>query len=183
MGAIGVGLVSIACYFSWLSALYGAPVPHLLAGLYLWPPVTIGALAFFQKLFFGAPTKRSRAETVRTLRWYDWWALPYRLRPGARFFNVAARFGTVRLIFGFVPTIVAMSLPILWWGHARHQGPGLVWFVLKAKYSLLGLLAVFMIYAIAFALSEFTHNWRQVLRIVNSAGDTNAPSADAAPSG
>jgi hypothetical protein len=168
-----VGVLAIACYFSWLSAIYRAPVPYLLAALYLWPPATIGSLAFFQKLFFGAPTKRSRAEMVRTLRWCDWWAFPYRIRPSARLLSIAMRSRVARLIFGFVPTIGAMILPILWWSHAQHRGAtGLLAFVSMANYKLLGLLAVFMVYAIAFALSEFTRHWRQMLTILNRADKT-----------
>jgi len=168
-----VGLCAIAGYLWWLSELYGAYVPWFVVVLYLWPPVTIGYLAFCQKLLFGAPTKRSRVELVKTLRWWRWRALPYRLRLAVWPPKVAARFRIVRqifgfapaLMFGFVPTIVAMSLPVFWWSHI-HRGPGLFGFVLRENYRLLGLLALFMIYAIAFALSEFIRHWRRVLRIV-----------------
>jgi hypothetical protein len=171
------GLVAIGVYFGWLSSLYGAPVPWLLVGLYVWPPATIAVLAFFQKLIFGGPTKRTRPKTLKQLRWADWWAFPYRLRQIATVGNsessVAARRANAiaklsGLFLAFLPTIIAMALPVLWWRFVRRQGAGLGWFVMDHPGKAFVLAGAFMVYTMAFAGSEFARHWRNLLCVLTA---------------
>jgi hypothetical protein len=183
------GLAAIVLYFWWLSDLYGAPVPWLLVGLYAWPPATIAVLAFFQKLIFGGPTKRTRPKTLKQLRWMDWWAFPYRLRQIVQLGNSESSASARRanpiakllgLFFAFVPTVTAMALPVLWWRCVQKQGSGLGWFVMDHPGKAFVLAGIFMVYTMAFAGSELARHWRNLLCVVTATcrGDHGQPDHD-----
>jgi hypothetical protein len=168
---LAIGLVLLCCYFALVSWYSGASTPWVVMPLYVWPAVTIGYLAFFQKLFFGAPTKRSRPETVRSLPRWRLATLPYRLRLAIHQPRVAEHVksilpGLIRPPLSLMPTLFAMSIPVLWLS-LHKQGPDFISFVKTGPYYKLPLLlGVFMVYAITFALSEFARHWRRVLKIV-----------------
>lgn len=161
------GVVAILIYTFWLAKLCQEPLPQALAPvvIYLWPPATLGYLAFSQRLLFGAPTKRLRADTVRKLPWSNWRCLPFKLRLTLRIPPVRNRIQ--RPLLGFVPAFLAMGFPLVWWSlTSRTPQFRTLWHTLSLA-QLLELLAIFMIYAIAFALSEFTSHWRKVLGIAS----------------
>ena len=163
-----LGVAAITLYVAWLAALCGEQLPQALVPvlLYVWPIATIGWLAFFQKLLFGAPTKRLRAETVRRLNWRDWRSFPYLLRLALHIPGIRGRVRLIRPLLGFVPTAAAMALPIICWTLGGHAPRWHEFIPRTHYYQLLGLLAVFMSYAMAFAFSELAGHWRNVLKIV-----------------
>jgi len=176
-GLWACGVVAIVLYFAGLSRFYGAPAPWWLLGLYVWPSATIAVLAFFQKLFFGGPTRRTRPKTIRQLPWTDWWAFPYRLRQMIGLGNSEASASAqgaslsakiTGLLLAFVPTVIAMALPVFWWHWVRGHQPGPIQFVMHQPGQALLLAAVFMVYSIVFAASEIARHWRNLLVVVDS---------------
>ena len=186
------GLAFLAGYF-WLLARIAGPgvtwqavIPFPLV-LYVLPGLTIGTLAFFQRLVVGAPTKRTRAQDVIKLPWWRLTSLPYRIphflglrrsdppldKPAPPWFWLQVRHGV-----SFLPTLVAMAIPV-WW--LQIDGPyhgildllryGVSDFVAKAGwwYSL-ALVGLFMAYTVAFAGSEFARHWRKVLKLCGLPG-------------
>lgn len=75
-----VGIVLVFAYFAAIACAYGEANTFWLLPLYLLPPLTVGYLAFFQRLLFGGPTKRTQPQQCWPLPVLDMDALPYRLR-------------------------------------------------------------------------------------------------------
>ncbi len=143
------------------------------AALYIWPAITVGTLAFVQRFFFGARTKRVTRDTIQSLHW-DSVGIPYRLRlmlgdlrrklagnpmddakpPQHRPWRHA-----LRKFFAFVPTLAIMLLPfaIGYWltGHGPVRSASLSQYVIA--------LVLFVIHVIGCAVFELLSAWRSVL--------------------
>jgi hypothetical protein len=148
------------------------PLTVMLLILYAWPRAMIELLAFFQRLEFGGPTKRTAAEQMGELPWRDLASFPYRLR---RLFRLglqdpdpeAPRAGLILRSLGrtlsFVPTAVLMVIPIAMARELRGSGPGPVELIRNHPTAALILLVLFLLYVVAFALSEFFGRWRALI--------------------
>ena len=183
--AIAIAAVAIYCF------LVGRAFHDLrtvgFAAVFVWPALTIGVLAFFQRLMFGGQTKRISPDILRKLRWRDLASFPYRVRllvatalgrtgevdPLKRGPNPLIR--TLATIVSFGPTLGLMSIPIAGaaWLTGHWPSVGDVWSRVWAFQTLLALVA-FMAYVVACAGFEFVRTWRQVVRLLetseNSAG-------------
>ena len=143
------------------------------AGVYVVPAITVGGLAFVQRLCFGGRTKRITRDTITSLRW-DFVSLPYRLRQIA---GDARRRILVKPVddgkpprhrpwghlitkyVAFGPTIAAMLLPGLVGFMITGHGP-----VRRMAWSAYLIpLIVFVIYVMACAVFELVSAWRSVL--------------------
>ncbi len=144
---------------------------------YIFPPLTIAFLGFFQKLFFGRPTKRTREEVLGAVYWLDMHSFPYKLRRLvtripivtplfalllSRSPKVVIRIG--RLLLGFIPTFFAMFLPLIF---LAPPGQGLTStvfsFVADHPVGTGALIILFALYTTAFAACQFVGCWREVL--------------------
>lgn len=181
LGVTGLGL--IATYCSGIASICGSVIPWWswwFVLIYAWPPFTMSVLAFFQRLIRGGPTKRTLVETIRELPWFDRTSLPYRLpqivgigttnwpqeKPRA---NLA--WNALSHAVSFIPTLLAMGMPVWWLQLAHASGVGIVAFAQKAGITyLLGFTALFMLYTMCFAGSEFTRHWRKTIEQTGIAG-------------
>lgn len=168
------GWLAIAGYLGVLAWAWGSPWPMVLLPLYAWPPLTIGTLAFFQRLTYSKPTKRTPGEAIESLPWTDTRSLPHRMRQlwrrrrslqEEREYVLASDPGWTRKlpmwILSFAPTLLAMSLPVLvtaWFAGAPQAA--LEFFKQHWTLAVPGLLALFTIYLVTFAISEFAAHWR-----------------------
>lgn len=175
----------IVLAFAWLFAgLYcfviaralHTPAAFWFLPLFLWPGLTVGYLAFFQRLILGGPTKRITPALIRELKWADIASLPYRLRATllARTDKAAEvnpmapspAYG-LRLLYkaiAFVPTVVMMAVPVagtLWWA-GRYPSPAEIWARLWSLESSLALIA-FMAYVMSCAGFELVRTWREAV--------------------
>ena len=171
MWLAGLGL--LVGYFAWLSHYCGSPMPWALMTLYAWPPFTMGWLAFFQRLLLGGPTKRTRAKTIRGLPLFDRSSFPYRLRQilgfgrsdpafDARAPNLAWKY--FLHVVSFIPTFIAMVLPIWWMAFINGAEYGLRQFIQETMSLGLLFVGLFMLYTMTFAVSEFARHWRGGLK-------------------
>ena len=165
LAAIGVYLGAIAWasnswWLLWLVLLFGCP------------PITIGMLAFCQRLICGKPTKRNSGAAIERLPWGDLWSFPHRMRHwfrgGQTEGEEAAEVlgpgpGSVRKTWmwflSFLPSLFAMLLPVfaLWSVDGSGAARDLVTEYWKW---IVPALLVFTVYLIAFAISEFVMQWR-----------------------
>jgi hypothetical protein len=149
-----------------------------LAILFGWPSLTIGVLAFWQRLLLGGPTKRVTPSLIRTLHMTDIVSFPYRVRervrravlgdrevdamaPSAGYLTRVAAQALASL-----PTLALMTLPIVAgaWLTGRWPTWGEAWQRLRSMDTLLAL-GAFMLYVSACALHELVRMWRRVLQI------------------
>jgi hypothetical protein len=175
-----VAVLTIGLYCGLIARALRSNVAWWFVPLFIWPPITIGVLAFFQRLMLGGPTKRITAALIRGLKWFDGVSFPYRLRDALLRLSprqtgdldpMAPSPGYLtRLMISaisFIPTFAAMALPIvgtLWW--TRHwPTPAGVWARVWSFEALLAL-ACFMVYVISCAIYELVRTWRQVLRLL-----------------
>jgi hypothetical protein len=174
---------AVACaviYCGLVAAYLGQPWIAALAALFAVPPVTIGALAFVQRLCFGGRTKRVTTRLLGSLR-VDRVALPYLLRHalavvGARVSGRTiddreapphhpVRHFLVKVV-AFLPTLAALSLPFvagLWWrdpGVALPEWPATIWLV--------GF-AAFVLILVFSAAHQLVTTWRRVLAALDLA--------------
>lgn len=75
-----LGAAVLLAYFVLIARAFGDSRGIVLMAAYLYPPATVGLLAFFQRLLFGGATKRTRPQDCWSLPLLDLAALPYRLR-------------------------------------------------------------------------------------------------------
>jgi len=153
------------------------PLAVLMLLLYLAPRAMVELLAFFQRLQYGGPTKRTAANTVRTLPWLDWASIPYRMR---RFLGLGLKnvdpmapappriLRALGRILSFIPTAVVMVIPIGLAGKLRGNGPGIFDLITNHSSSALLMLGLFLLYVIAFALSECFAQWRALVIALTS---------------
>lgn len=172
-----VAVAAIAGYFAVTGAAFDDWRRWAFAVVYLVPPLTIGALAFFQRLLLGGPTKRITASLIREMR-PDVVSIPYRLRevirgafsaagdvdPMAPSPSYAARL--LLNLVSFAPTLAAMALPLLWmtWLTGQPVSWPSSWGDLLGLRALGGL-ALFMVYVIACAAFEIVRTWRRLVTL------------------
>lgn len=180
------GFVFIFSYLHVIARAYESWVPYVFLLLFMWPPLIVSALAFFQRLFFGWPTKRTSGRRIDLLPWNDWFALPYWLRRkwvalgnlfpatwGARwtaFWEPDPRSTKSTLgqklplwTVSFLPSTVLMLTPAFAaYCHAEDStNPfALIW---DSPVSGILVVALFMLYIVAFAVSEFAQHWRDAV--------------------
>jgi hypothetical protein len=149
--------------------------------LFGWPPLTIGILAFFQRLMLGGPTKRIPIVLIRDLKWSDRASFPYRLRDavlaalnrGHDIDPMAPSPGYLtRLLvkaISFLPPLVAMLVPIagMAWLTGYRPSAGSVW-ARAWTFETLAALTVFMLYVACCAAHELVRTWRQIVAAVTS---------------
>ncbi|MBI2188663.1 MAG: hypothetical protein HYU37_16310 [Acidobacteria bacterium] len=173
-------VAAIAGYFAVVGAHVADARRWWLAAFYLFPPLTIAILAFFQRLLRGGPTKRITSALIKDMR-LDPVSLPYRVRtawrsmwgqldvdPMAPSPSYVARL--LANIVSFLPTLAAMAAPLVWMTWLTGQPPGWLrsWtdlFGLRA----LGALTTFMAYVIACAAFEIVRTWRRVVWLLGGA--------------
>jgi len=155
------------------------------AAVYIVPALTVGGLAFVQRLCFGGRTKRITRDTITSLRW-DFVSLPYRLR---QFAGDARRWILGRPVddgkpprhrpwrhliskfIAFAPTIAVMLLPGVVGFLITGEGP-----VRRMAWSAYLIpLIVFVIYVMACALFELVSAWRSVLTDLDLVADPPPP--------
>ena len=176
------GLAAIGAYLSVIAWLCHSWVPFFFLPLYAWPPLTIGTIAFFQRLLYSRPTKRTSVQGIDGLPWNDIRAKPHRLRQDwrgdftheeEREFVLSRRTGHVerwsKWLLSFFPSLAAMVLPFATTIQAAEHGRE-GWNYVQGHFQLVGLLmlAVFTVYLIAFAISEFTLHWRHVIELATT---------------
>lgn len=166
------GVVIVGAYLGVIANTYDEPGALLMLPLYAWPPATIAVLTFFQRLMFGGPTKRTFVDRFQTLPWLDLASFPYRLR---RLLGLGRRnpdpmapgpgriSGLFMSILSFLPSAAAMAAPVVMARHLAESGPGLVELVRDYPVVVLGMVGVFVIYLISFAVSEFVAHWRNLI--------------------
>ena len=172
---LGVAILSAGGYFGMIAFAYRDPRLLLLALVFAWPPLTIGVLAFCQRLVMGGPTKRISTALITELPWRDLIAFPYRLRqallrsrdvdPNAPGRGQATRFAVQA--WSFFPTLVMMLIPVAlaasWTGHwpAWRSAVFGLW-----SFRTLLALGFFMIYVATCGAYELVRTWRRVVRIL-----------------
>lgn len=174
---LGVAVLAAAGYFALIARAFHDPWLVLLALALAWPPLTIGVLAFCQRVVMGGPTKRISTALIREMPWNDLIAFPYRLRDAVLHPHdvdpmAPGRGYVTRLAvkaWSFFPTLVMMVSPIAFaaWWTARWPTAAHIWFVLLSARTLLGL-ALFMAYVGAAAAFELVRAWRRVVRIATT---------------
>jgi len=179
--AIGVALV--AAFLGAIAYYYQTSEVMLLLPIFAWPRATIGFLGFFQRLIYGGPTRRTPIERIKTLRWNDVAALPYLLRRAFGFGRKnpaplsAAPGWFSKLCIGlisFLPTLVAMVVPVLMARSLSTIKVGPLFFVTEYFFTSLIVTVIFALYLLAFAVSEFAAHWRAVLLILRRPTGTPA---------
>lgn len=174
-----LGLACLLAYFWAIAAASSTSIVWSVMPLYVLPSLTIGAIAFFQRLLAGTPTKRTRASEIRALPLSRLSSLPYRIphlfglrrtdppldRPAPNRIQVLAR-----QVISFLPTAAAMLLPV--WRTQEEQARGqhlqagfmdLLRFFQDAGWYNALLVASFMAYTVFFAAAELARHWRRAL--------------------
>ena len=134
----------------------------------LWPWLTIGGVAFFQRAFFGGPTKRIPGKRIDQFSWRDITSIPYLIRRRLdRFAGTEDEVDlgapgrpvrrTILKAVSFAPTVLAMAVPIVvgGWGRGWDAWP-------SASFYPQGLIA-FTLYLIACVGFELVSSWRAIL--------------------
>ena len=171
--ALLVGWLAIGIYLAILAYAWRSPVPMISILLFAWPPLTVGTLAFFQRLICSRPTKRTSSDAIEALPW-DWQSAPHRIRQifrrdrsleEEREYVLASAPGLMSKIgmwlISFAPSLVAMLLPVFMamcfvdTSDSARQFFGEHW-----KLLIPAMLALFMIYMMAFAVRQFATHWR-----------------------
>ncbi len=174
-GAVS-GLVG---YFTTVASVFADRRTFLFMLPFLSPMLTIGTIAFFQRLMLGGPTKRITSALIREMSWGDIISFPYRLRErmlrspdvDADVDPMAPSAGDLTRLavnaISFAPTLAAMAFPVVgmcWW-----TGRWPMWQTaashLWSRMTLLAL-ALFMIYVTVSALHEVVRTWRRVVRAI-----------------
>jgi hypothetical protein len=172
-------MAGVAGYCALVARVFQNQSAYWCLPIFLWPMLTVGTLAFFQRLMLGGPTKRITSALIREMSWADIIAFPYRLRE--RLLSspeadtdvdpMAASPGYLtRLLINaisFAPTLAAMAIPVVgtcWW-----TGRWPAWRSVGAHlWSSLTLVALvlFMVYVTFCALHELVRMWRRVVRTI-----------------
>ena len=178
-GALAAALLVIAGYCGIVAYRFGEIRTMFVIAAFAWPGLTIGVLAFCQRLMLGGPTKRVSTALITELKWAELSSFPYRLRESIRGLvgrsrdidPMAASPGyMVRLLLNavsFIPSIVAMLLPVAAAAWLTGYWPDAA--TLRSRvWSLetLAAVALFMLYVVCCAVHELIRAWRRVLRIL-----------------
>ncbi len=175
----GLAMLAIGLYCGLVAREFQDPRALWFVLPFVWPPITIGVLAFFQRLMLGGPTKRITAALIRGMKWSDAVSFPYRLRdairrspdPTADVDPMAPSRGYLtRLMISaisFMPTLAAMSVPIVGmaWLTGHWPTPAGLWARIWSVETLLAL-AFFMLYVTCCAGYELVRTWRRVVGIL-----------------
>jgi hypothetical protein len=174
-----VGLGAIAAYCGIVGYWRGDARALWFALLFVWPALTVGILAGFQRLMLGGPNKRIPPALIRELHWRDLASLPYRLREAL--LRVVGRSRDpdpmkpsagylLRLlvnVLSFVPALALMAIPVLGVSWLTGDWPtlGEVW---AAAFGFGGLVALiaFMVYVVCCAGFELVRTWRTVIQVL-----------------
>lgn len=171
-----VGVLAIAAYLGILGWGFGNWGLLAFMALFAWPSLTIGYLAFWQRLFCGKPTKRNAGSAIRKLPWDDLHAFPYWARhllrrrqteaqERAKVLGATSSLGRKAWmwILSFLPSLFAMLLPLLaFWAMDALQAPRAAFREYGFTFAAV-LLGLFLLYSIAFAISEFIAYWREAM--------------------
>ena len=162
--------------------------PLLAIPLYMFPFLTIGGVAFFQRFFFGGPTKRIPGQRIDQFSWQDATSIPYLVRRTLdRVFGVGDDVDpnvpgrpirrTLLQAVSFAPTVVAMLVPIILTGWLsqrwRDAWPSASWYFWG--------LIVFMAYLVLCAGFELVSGWRAILLEIGVGPKPAPPSPAHAP--
>jgi hypothetical protein len=185
-----VGLGAIAAYCDIVGYWRGDLRALWFALPFVWPALTVGILAEFQRLMLGGPNKRIPPALIRELHWRDLASLSYRLREAA--LRVVGRSRDpdpmkpsagylLRLlvnVLSFVPALALMAIPVLGVSWLTGDWPtlGEVW---AAAFGLggLGALIAFMFYVVCCAGFELVRTWRTVIQVLQRPDDGTAAEA------
>jgi alpha-beta hydrolase superfamily lysophospholipase len=171
------GLAALATYLGGIAYQCGTWLPLLLLPVYGWPCATIGTLAFFQRLLYSKPTKRTSMAAIKALP-CDRQSRPHCIRQKLRRLplkNEAAYVNSPRpgwekrmamWVASFIPSLIAMALPVF----VASQSTGLwkegwTYFTDHLNWQLPVALAFFTGYLICFAISEFLRHWRTAISL------------------
>ena len=151
------------------------------------PCARTGGVAFFQRAFFGGPTKRIPGKRIDTFSWRDVTSLPYLIRRRLdRFAGAKAEVDlsapgrpirrTILKAVSFAPTALAMAVPIVvgGWGRGWDAWP-------SASFYPQGLIA-FTLYLIACVGFELVSSWRAILIEIGVGPKPTAPVTNDTPS-
>lgn len=170
----GIGTACVIAYISALAWTYDTPWIGWLTLLYLWPQLTIGVLAFSQRLVYGGPTKRTYVERIQSLPWLDIAAFPYRLRRWLRLgrtnpLPMAAGPGwlekSFKSLLSFVPVLLGMALPLCLAQQLSGQ-PRDDWEWLSTLAWGSSLFIAYFLYLMLFAVSELLDCWRNMVQVL-----------------
>jgi hypothetical protein len=170
------GLAAIAAYLAAMAWALGNGWLMLFILLFASPQLTMGTLAFCQRAICGRPTKRTSGAAIEGLPWRRLSSFPYRLRhwfrrkrtePQERAQVLSSGVSLGRKLWmwllSFTPSLAAMLLPLAaLWLVAGLQAPHPV-FTQYWGLIVPGMLALFTLYLVAFAISEFVAKWRELL--------------------
>lgn len=191
------GLALVAAYLGGLAWLCRSWIPLLLLPAYGYPPLTIGLLAFFQRLTFSRPTKRTEVQAIEALPWQDVHCRPHCMRQSwrctmseeaeAAFVRAPARDPWMTALMGvvsFLPTLAAMLLPLA--AVALASGAAEVGQAWQRATDYAGTtatlgLALFSFYLIGFAVSELTLHWGTATRLATADARSEAERGAPAP--
>ena len=171
-----LGLAAISAYLAAMAWVLGSGWLMLFMLLFASPQLTMGTLAFCQRFVCGRPTKRTSSAAIEGLPWRRVASFPYRLRQGlrrgqtepqerAQVLSSGAGLGWKLSMWlaSFAPSLAAMLLPLgALWLAGGLQAPHPV-FVRYWGLVLPGMLALFTLYLVAFAISEFVAKWRELM--------------------
>lgn len=197
------GLLMIAGYLGLAAWLTGSLVAWLFLPVLCWPAGTIGVLAFFQRLTYSRPTKRTSIQAINALPWRDPSSKPHRMRQNwrewrsgpwseerERKFVMAPDAGAVPKLLlsaiSFLPSLAVMLAPVLAALAASADPAAAVRERLLAQPLLIGAgaLALFTLYSMAFAVSEFALHWRTIIETATAPATAGAEGQrDPSPSG
>jgi len=172
-----VALVTIAGYCGVIAHRFHDVRVLWFSALFVWPALTVGILAAFQRLMLGGPTKRIALVLIRGLKWADIASFPYRIREAvlralgrSRDIDPMKRspgylFRLALNVISFVPALALMSVPIIGAAKLTAAWPTLsdLWSAIWTFEGLIAL-AAFMVYVICCAGFELVRTWRDVVR-------------------
>jgi hypothetical protein len=168
--AWSLSVVSAVAYCALVAWKYDDPRVMWAALAFVVPRATMYFVAFWQRLFFGGPTKRIPDAEIAGMAWTDPASFPYRLRRvvgpwlGARRevdLDAPPRTLAMRALklLSFAPTIAAMMLPVTLGAVLAGEWPNPFVFVGWHVSAFL----LFTAYVILCALTELVAIWRAVL--------------------
>jgi hypothetical protein len=175
--AAGISLATI--YLVVIDGYYGTSTTFGLLPFFICPPLTIRFFAFFQRVIYGGPTKRTSLDLIKELRWRDLSALPHLIRSALRVDHknpdpLAAAPGLLaRLAKGliaFAPTAAVMLTPVYIARYFSTRQDGPIDLLADHFFICLLMVALFASHVLVFAASEFTRHWRALIAIARSPG-------------
>ena len=185
-----VGLGAIAVYCGTVGSWRDDRRALWFALPFVWPALTVGILAQFQRLMLGGPNKRIPPALIRELQWRDLASLAYRLReavlrlvgrsqdPDPMKPSAGYLLRLLVNVLSFVPALALMAIPVLGVSWLTGEWPTLGE-VGAAVFGLGGLVALiaFMVYVVCCAGFELVRTWRTVIQVLQRPDDGAATEA------